>query len=523
MALFSSDPDRGFFGHPRALMPLFFTEMWERFSFYGMRALLILYLVSHFGFGQDRAYDTMSAYLALVYLLPLFGGLLADRLIGYIRGVTIGATLMLFGHLVMAYEGAGAGDDFAIGTMFLALTLLAVGNGFMKPNISTIVGKLYAPNDQRRDAGFSIFYFSINVGAFVATLLCGWLGETFGWSYGFGAAAIGMALGLLIFHLNKGMLPPDRLVEMGTGRVLEKAPSVPGWLWPAIIGGVAVAWWLMQNSDIVGYLLAVASFAMIGMLIYVMITKATKIWRDRMTVALVLTVFAVFFWMLFDQSPGSLKLLARDWVERGDWQASQFEALNPMFIVLFAPVMAGIWTFLAARGKDLSIPVKFSLGLLFNGGAFGLLVLGLEMPLDTGKMALSWLVLFYWVQAIGELCLSPIGLSMMTRLAMPGTQAQMMGIWFLSTAGGAWLAGQTAKWFAAPEGEAVASPSGFIDLFFNLFWMCSVVGVIVLVLSPVLRRMMHVGVDAGGQGPATEMTVDALEGTGLRKSPHSAE
>ncbi|MFM2043533.1 MAG: hypothetical protein RLY86_2109 [Pseudomonadota bacterium] len=497
MAILSSDPDRGFFGHPRALMPLFFTEMWERFSFYGMRTLLILYLVSHFAFPRDRAYDTLSAYLALVYLLPLFGGLLADRLLGYQRAVMIGAFLMLLGHVVMAYEGGGGDDPLAVGAMFLALSLLSVGNGFMKPNISSMVGKLYAPDDQRRDAGFSIFYFSINLGAFVATLICGWLGETWGWSYGFGAAAFGMALGLVVFSRSRPMLPRDELVSMGTGRVLSQQPGIPVWMWAVIPAAVVVSWWLMQRADIVGILLAVSAFAMIGMVLYQMATKATKVGRDRMIVALVLTLFAVFFWMLFDQSPGSLKLLADHFVDRQGWGASQFEALNPLFIVLMAPLMATLWTILAARGKDLSLPVKFALGLLFNGIAFGLLVIAMQNPESGVLMSLWWLVLFYWVQALGELCLSPIGLSMITRLSMPGTTGVMMGIWFLSTAGGAWLAGQTAKWFSAPEEvTGFDAAYGFTDLFWNLFWPACAAGVIVLLLAPWLKRMMHIGVDA---------------------------
>ncbi|WP_119677939.1 peptide MFS transporter [Indioceanicola profundi] len=499
MAVFSSDPDRGFFGHPRALMPLFFTEMWERFSFYGMRTLLILYLVSHFAFPRDRAYDTMSAYLALVYLLPLFGGLIADRLLGYQRAVMIGATLMLLGHVAMAYEGGGGEDPVAVGVMFFALALLSVGNGFMKPNISSMVGKLYAPDDQRRDAGFSLFYFSINLGAFAATLICGWLGETYGWSYGFGAAAIGMGLGLFVFQRSRPMLPPDELVSMGTGAALAEKPRVPAWMWAAIPVAVAASWGLMQRADIVGYLLAVSAFVMIGWVLVMMFTKATPVARDRMIVALVLTLFAIFFWMLFDQSPGSLKLLADHFVDRQGWAASQFEALNPMFIVLMAPLMAGIWTFLAVRGKDLSLPVKFALGLLFNGAAFGLLVIAMQDPENGMLMSLWWLVLFYWVQAIGELCLSPIGLSMITRLSMPGTTGVMMGIWFLSTAGGAWLAGQTAKWFSAPEEvTGFDAAYGFTDLFWNLFWPACVAGVIVLALSPWLKRMMHVGVDTTG-------------------------
>jgi len=492
MAWISSDPDTGFFGHPRALMPLFFTEMWERFSFYGMRTLLILYLVSHFQFPRDAAYDTLSAYLALVYLLPLFGGLLADRLLGYQRAVMIGATLMLLGHIVMAYEGGGAGDPIAVGALFLALSLLAVGNGFMKPNISSIVGRLYAPGDQRRDAGFSLFYFSINLGAFAASVLCGWIGESYGWAYGFGLAAFGMALGLWVFSRSRGMLPADALVSMGTGEVLARRPGIPGWLWPAIPATLVVTWWLMQRADIVGVLLAVAAFAMIGLVLYQMLTRATKIWRDRMTVALVLTVFAVFFWALFDQSPGSLKLLTDAFVDRQGWQASQFEALNPLFIVLMAPVMAALWTWLALRGRDISVPVKFALGLLFNGVAFGLLVVAMQAPEGGVMMSLWWLVLFYWVQAIGELLLSPIGLSMVTRLAMPGVTGVMMGIWFLATAGGAWLAGQTAKWFAAPEtAEGFEAAHGFTDLFFNLFWPACAAGLLVLLLSPWLKRMMH--------------------------------
>lgn len=497
MALISADPNTGFFGHPRALMPLFFAEMWERFSFYGMRALLIIYLISHFGFSEARAYDTLSAYLALVYLLPLFGGLLADRLVGYQRAVMTGATLMLFGHLVMAYEGAGKDDPVAIGAMFLALSLLAVGNGFMKPNISSIVGKLYAPDDQRRDAGFTIFYFSVNLGAFVSTLVCGWLGESLGWSYGFGAAAFGMALGLFVFARSRPMLPKDEFVSMGSGERIDREARMPGWIWAAIPVAIGVSWWLMQRADIVGIILAVAAFAMIGMVVYLMLTRASKIWRDRMTVALLLTIFAIFFWMLFDQSPGSLKLLALHFVDKQGFTASQFEALNPMFIILMAPAMATIWTLLAVRGKDLPVPVKFALGLILNGVAFGLLVLAMSGPENGVMMSLWWLVLFYWVQAIGELCLSPIGLSMITRLSMPGVTGVMMGVWFLSTAGGAWLAGQTAKWFAAPEdASGLEAAQGFTDLFWNLFWPACVAGLVVLVLSPWLKRMMHVGVDA---------------------------
>src|SRR5690606_26009865 len=296
--------------HPRGLYVLFFTEMWERFSYYGMRALLIFYMTRHFLFGDERAYATYGSYTALVYATPVLGGWLADRLLGFRRAVILGAVLMAAGHFAMAFE--------QLQIFYLALGFLIVGNGFFKPNISSIVGRLYPEGDPRRDSGFTIFYMGINLGAGAAPLLCGYVGETYGWDWGFGLAGVGMLLGLMVFlqgqrHLGEAAEAPDR------ARLRER--PVPGinreWLtYLGALGLVIVAWQLVQISQLVGSLLSGVGALVSALLIYYLVRKVDKVERDRLIVALVLTLFSMVFWAFFEQAGSSINLFTDRNVDR---------------------------------------------------------------------------------------------------------------------------------------------------------------------------------------------------------------
>lgn len=502
--------DTGFFGHPRGLFVCFATELWERFSFYGMKYLLLLYLTKYHLFTDANGLEVLGGYAALVYAMPVIGGLLADRYLGMRKAVIFGGLLLVAGHLGMAVEGEQARrvgdeivrDDGALQVFYFSLALIVVGVGFLKPNISTIVGRLYAEEDPRRDSGFTIFYMGINIGSFAATLLCGYLGETYGWAYGFGAAGIGMLVGLVTFILGQKDLHghaepqhPERLAEKSVVG-LSKEWSI----YLCSLGGVVVAWQMLQFHGAVGMALNALSIAVLLGLGWFIATQCDSVERGRMIALIVLTVSTVVFWALFEQSAASMTLFADRVMDRSffgiEFTASQFGALNAMFIFLLAPGFAWLWTVLGRKGLEPSTPVKFALGIAQAGLGFGALVWGASMPDEAGLVAGYWMVLAYLLHTTGELCLSPVGLSAVTKLAVPSVVGVMMGSWFLATAYSEFVAAQLAKLAAIETVDGSVTDIGvaldsYTSLFSDLFYVGLGVALTLLIISPVLRRLMH--------------------------------
>jgi len=502
--------DDSFFGHPRGLFVCFATELWERFSFYGMKFLLLLYLTKYHLFSDTAGLEVLGGYAALVYAMPVIGGLLADRYLGMRKAVVFGGVLLALGHLGMAVEGEEARrmagdivrDERALQVFYLSLALIVMGVGFLKPNISTIVGRLYTPEDPRRDAGFTIFYMGINIGAFTATLLCGYLGETFGWRYGFGAAGIGMVIGLITFlrgqrHLHGHAEPPDAALLAARTRLgLNRE-------WTIYIGalaGVAVVWQMLQFHGAVGVLLNSLAVAVLAGLAWFIAVKCSPVERSRMIVLIILTMSTVVFWALFEQAGASMTLFADRVVDRRVFglepTAAQFGSLNPLFIFLLAPLFAWLWTALGRRGLEPGIPVKFALGIAQAGLGFGALVLGAAAPDSAGMVAGYWLLLAYLLHTTGELCLSPVGLSAVTKLAVPRVVGVMMGAWFLATAYSEFVAVQLAKLAAVKTVDGAVTDVGaaltsYTDLFSSLLYLGLGVGALLLLVSPLLKKMMH--------------------------------
>ncbi|HCP50491.1 MAG: MFS transporter [Gammaproteobacteria bacterium] len=500
-----------FLGHPRGLVVLFFAEMWERFSFYGMRALLVLYLTQHFLFEDGVAATIYASYGSLVYLMPLLGGLIADRYLGFRKSVIFGAALLVCGHFLMAYEGAPADvvdgtvvrDELALAVMYLALAFIIVGVGFLKPSISNIVGELYQQNERRRDQGFTLFYMGINLGALSAMLLCGWLGqhEDYGWSYGFGLAGVGMLVGLITFVRGRrwlsGVGAPARPLVL-TSRVMGVRRETI--IYSAGFIVVVISWGLMQSREFVGAMLAIASIgAVVGIVGYALM-GCSRIERQRLLVVVFLTIVSVIFWTFFEQAGTSLTLFTDRNVDKNvlgfDMQASQMGFLNPLFIILLAPLFFIGWELLGRRGWEPSTPMKFGLGVLQAGLGFAVLVYGAGFADAAGQVAVIWLVLAYLLHTTGELCLSPVGLSMVTRLSVPKIVGLMMGVWFLSSAGAHYLAGMIAGMAAVdamPGGsvDAVSSLPVYTDTFRWLAYVGIALGAAVMASAPLVRRYMH--------------------------------
>ncbi|MBT4160146.1 MAG: peptide MFS transporter [Gammaproteobacteria bacterium] len=496
-------------GHPRGLYVLFATEMWERFSYYGMRALLILYLTKHFLFGDKAAGLIFGSYASLVYAMPVVGGLIADRYLGFKKAIMFGAVLLVCGHFGMAFEGPPS--EQVDGTVvrnflheqvfYLSLAFIVVGVGFLKASISTIVGQLYGEADPRRDAGFTIFYMGINLGAFIATLLCAYLGETYGWRYGFGLAGVGMLFGLVTFirgghHLEGVGDPPEN------ARLKESLlPGVNREMAIYLVGLIAVigVWQLIQRTGELGLLLAVFGLVVVGWVIWFSLAKCSTEDRDRMLVMLVLIVLSVFFWALFEQAGSSLTLFTDRNVAMGEvFTAGMFQSFNPMFIILFAPVFAWVWVRLSQRGMEPSTPMKFGLGIVQVGLGFAVLLIGAAFAGPDGKVAVVWLALMYLLHTTGELCLSPVGLSMVTQLSVSRIAGMMMGVWFLSSSFAAYVAGMIAGAMAIGESGADVSIGAeslavYTAVFGKLAILAVVLGGCLMIVSPWLAKRMHKG------------------------------
>jgi POT family proton-dependent oligopeptide transporter len=596
---YPTDKAHELWGHPKGLYICFATELWERFSFYGMKFLLLLYLTKYHLFTDQMGYDVLGAYAGLVYALPLIGGLLADKYLGMRKAVVFGGSMLCLGHLLMAVEGhqalfyaAGtvltedlqlasgallaAGsvvpeditvrDTAALNVFYFAIALIVLGVGYLKPNISTIVGKLYSKDDPRRDSGFTIFYMGINIGSFAATLICGWLGETYGWGYGFGAAGIGMVAGLVTFLWGQKFLfghadphDPQLLKERVAGIIPREwliylcSIAALGVIWllvqhepivyatqniflvVAIVGiilysmfhnqedtgragakglaaiaillgvGSAVVQYMLHtnsggldaaNAEILGY---AAVVAILTFMVYGFIKHRSDEF-DQTIVLMILIVSTVVFWALFEQSAGSMTLYADRVLDRNllgmELTAVQFGSLNAGFIMLLAIPFAALWVWLSKHNLEPSTPVKFALGIMQVGLGFGALVLGAEFTDDAGKVAALWLVLAYLLHTTGELCLSPVGLSAVTKLSIPRVVGVSMGTWFLATALSETVATRLGKMASIDTtvGEAtdiVTTLATYTSLFDFLMWTGLGVGGFMLLISPLLRRGMH--------------------------------
>jgi proton-dependent oligopeptide transporter, POT family len=480
-------------GHPPGLFVLFFAEMWERFSYYGMRALLVFYLTKHWLFSDEKAGVIYGAYTALVYITPVLGGYLADRYLGQRKAVLFGAVLLTFGHMLMGFEGSGGEDAAALNIFWLALAFIIVGSGFLKANISVIVGLLYPRTDVRRDGAYTIFYMGINLGAFIGSLLCGYLGETYGWSYGFGAAGFGMILGLLVFIWGKPYL-------MGRGeapdpaRLLAKVGGIPFeyLIYATGVLAVGIVWWLVQNQSVVGVLLGLAGA---GLVAYVLLTAVIKLKpdeRDRIFAAMFLIIGSILFWALFEQAGSSLNLYTDRHVDRAGVPASVFQSVNAIYIVLLAPVFAALWTYLGRKGLEPSAPAKFGLALLQLGLGFLVLDWGARAAGLDNATPVIMIFALYLFHTTGELCISPVGLSAMNRLAPTHMASLIMGTWFFASAIGNFAAGL----IAAATGSEAASGEGaaketVLAVYSQIGWVAIAVGISVLVVSPLIKKLMH--------------------------------
>ncbi len=555
-------------GHPRGLVILFLTEMWERFSYYGMRGLLIIYLTQHFLMSDESSSVLYGAYGALVYVMTIIGGSLADRYLGARKAVTFGAILLTFGHFGMAFEGEGSrqlishgdnqyeiildgrgGDarqqivtdlgtsyvsftetsmDIAepravglvpsidrseftmsveteekyLNILYLSLALIIAGVGFLKANISTIVGSLYGFGDARRDSGFTIFYMGINIGAFLASLSCGYLGIVHGWKYGFGLAGAGMLLGLVIFLSCQSWLdgkaePPS--VEKLKEKVLFGI-NVEWLCYSVGLGIIAVSMLLVMNADLVGGILGPVGILMFIWLVSHAFTQLQGDERSRMLAAIYFVLAQIPFWALFEQAGSSLNLFTARLVDREimGWSVPGpvFQSLNAGFIFLFAPLMAWLWVWLARRKLNPSTPVKFALGVAMAGLGFLALVAGMQGSGAVGLTPVIFIFLIYWIHTMGELMVSPVGLSAVTKLAPAKIVGMTMGAWFLYSGLSNYLAGVIARTTGAETiggqmTNVAAAKAGYVDVYAQVGYIALGIALLMLLISPVINKMMR--------------------------------
>jgi proton-dependent oligopeptide transporter, POT family len=534
-----------FAGHPKGLYMLFFAEMWERFSYYGMRALLIFYLTKHWLFADGKANLIYGAYTSLVYITPVLGGYLADRYLGQRKAVLFGGLLLAAGHSLMAVEGVGGQSDPTINIFWLALAFIIVGSGFLKANISVMVGQLYKLTDIRRDGAYTIFYMGINLGAAIGTIMVGYLGETIGWGFGFGLAGIGMLAGLVVFVLGKSALN-------GAGEAPAPLSKSKEWsLYGVGFAAVGVIWLLVQFQDVIQALLIASG---VGLLLYVLgvalfklahgsfqaagefivtsyfignalIAITLLLWltslipgmiaipllvvgfsiiggitvqqtifkesdaRDRIFAILFLIALNPLFWGLFEQAGGSMSLFTDRFVDRSGVPASLFQSINPIIIILVAPLFAALWQWLGKRGKDPSAPAKFGLALAQMGLANLVLVWGAGAFGAAATTPVFLVFAYYFFATTAELCLSPVGLSAMNRLSPSFMASLIMGAWFYMTAVGNFVAGKIGE--ATGGHDGAMTKQGLLDVYELFGWISIGVAVVVLLLSPIVKRWMH--------------------------------
>jgi POT family proton-dependent oligopeptide transporter len=498
--------------HPKALFLLFFAEMWERFSYYGMRALLILYMVAKivpeqlgehagFGFTDDKAYGIYAAYGSLVYATPIIGGLLAEKFLGYRRSILIGGLLMAAGQFFLAFSPLNISMDgqFAEYVFFIGLCLLVIGNGYFKPNISSFVGKFYGEGDPRRDGGFTLFYMGINVGAFLTPLTCGAIGELEGWEYGFGIAGFGMLLGLIVFLYgqskgvfeDKGLPPKPELLTVKNNSLL----------YGGTILAIPLFYLLINQNDIVDVILGILGLGILVFLTIFAIRQDSAAARDKIFVIMILLLFTTMFWTFFELAGSAINLFTERNVDRHimgtEIPTSVFQSVNPAFIILLAPVFTWVWGLLGKRKLEPPAPYKFSAGLILLGLGFGAFVIGKGFAHE-GLVPLVFLVMAYLLHTLGELCLSPVGLSLVTKLAPAHIVGLLMGIWFMSSSiahqAGKHIAQLTSKTAGGvdtaglPAAEALDT---YIGVFGTVGLVAVAAGLLLLVLSPFITKWMH--------------------------------
>ncbi|HAT26003.1 MAG TPA: MFS transporter [Gammaproteobacteria bacterium] len=503
-----------FLGHPTGLVVCFLTEMWERFSYYGMRALLIFYLTQHFLFTDGAAAGIYGAYISLVYITPVIGGMVADRYLGPSKAVILGALLLVAGHAGMAIEGAQAmevtvrgqievqRDPFYLQLFYLSLALIIMGVGFLKANISTLVGSMYERKDARRDGAFTLFYMGINLGSFLGAIACGFLLQYKGFSWGFGAAGVGMLAGLVVFlrgrHLfgDAGQPSNPALLSQNIGFGLNREILV----YLLSLLGVLVFWQLIQFRAVVGGILSLSLVSMTAIVIGYAFTKCEREDRNRMIVCLFLMSYQIVFWGLFEQTGSSLNLMTDRNVDRivfgFEIPAAAFQSVNAFFIITLAPIFSAGWLYLARRGWEPSTPMKFALSLIQLGLGFLFLVYGASLASDPTQVALVWLVLLYLLHTTGELCISPVGLSMTTKLSAPKVVGMMMGCWFLASAAGNYVSGTIAAMTGSDTigGEVVdpgAALATYMEVYSTAGWYSIGAGVLCILLVPLLKYYMH--------------------------------
>lgn len=478
---------------PKQLYLLFFAEMWERFSFYGMKALLIAYMTSQLHYDDPKAYAILGSYAALVYTMPMFGGFMADRFIGYRRAVIFGGILMTIGHLVLALP-----NDWSF---FYGMAFIICGNGFFKPNISSLVGTLYTENDPRRDSGFSIFYMGINIGAALGGALCAYVGTEINWHYGFGLAGIFMFIGLIVFiigkkSLGKKGLPPDA----DTLNQNVFGPMKPEWL---IYGGtlliVPLVVMLFHQYHLMDYIMF--GLGMVS-LIYVLSIgmKLEKDARMKLFAALMMIIFSIVFWAVYEQNAGSMNLLAERNAEMTLFGLDLPELavnnfLPPGWVIILTLIVAPLWPWLNKRGKEPSTPLKFAISFICLGIGFYIFYLGCRANESTGVIPLWPFVLGYMFIILGELCLSPIGLSMVTKLSPFKVVSMMMGIWFFASAIGEFLAGKIGSLMSVPQdildkNDPVLSLPYYADVIQKIGISSVVIGIVLMFTVPFLKRWM---------------------------------
>lgn len=503
-----------FKGQPRGLVVCFTTELWERFSYYGMRALLVLFLTQHFLFSDSQSYLIYGAYTAMVYVMPVLGGAISDRYLGSRKSVTLGAILLVLGHFGMAVEGPAAmetiingtrtvtRDAFYLNVFYLSLALIITGVGFLKANISTVVGALYDRDDPRRDAGFTIFYMGINIGAAAAPLLCGWLGQTYGWRYGFGLAGVGMLAGLFGFlrgqrHLMGHAEPPDaaRLRERVVAGLSRETL-----VYVAALGLVLGVWLIMQHQHLVGPMLSIFGIAVGVWILYYAIAHCTPAERNSLLVCAALILFTIGFWAFYEQMGSSLNLFADRMVNRvvlgHEIPSSMLQSLPAVFVILLAPFFSALWLWLGRRKWEPSTPVKFSLAIAQLALAFLVLAFGTTLAHGQGKVALIWYVLNFFLLVTGELCLAPVAMAMVTTLSPARIVGVMMGTFFLAYSASSFISGLIAQLTSVQTvGGAVvdraAALATYAGVYTRLGLMALGVAALLYALSPVFKRYMR--------------------------------
>jgi proton-dependent oligopeptide transporter, POT family len=478
---------------PKQLYLLFFSEMWERFSFYGMKALLIAYMVSELDYDDPSAYAILGSYTALVYTMPMFGGFMADRFIGYQRAVIFGGILMSIGHIILALPNEWS--------FFYGMAFIICGNGFFKPNISSLVGTLYKENDPRRDSGFSIFYMGINIGAALGGFLCAYVATEFSWHLGFGLAGVLMVVGLIVFLIGKKSLgdrglPPNRaILNIPVAGIFKPEVLIYGGTL-AVVPLVVLLFNEVHMMDYIMFGLGAVAFVYI-------ISMAMKFEREakmKLFAALLMIIFSTVFWAIYEQNAGSMNLLAKRNAQMELFgldlnELSMNNFLPPGWVIVLTLIIAPLWPWLAKRGKEPSTPAKFALSFILLGIGFYVFYLGCRANVDTGILPLWPFLLGYMFIILGELCISPIGLSMVTKLSPARMVSLMMGIWFFASAIGEFLAAKIGSLMSVPQevlakNDPVLSLPYYADVIQQISIAAVIIGVLLMFTVPFLRRWM---------------------------------